>query len=318
MSPEMGYSQDNKVASIFDMDMLRLKKMEKARIALMDKTVKVQLCHWVRDPSAGEGDRKGRYVVCLGDYATVMRDGADPTRCPACRIAEPGQDSLVSVARRRFVTHIARYRTNAKGQVLAPISLALQGWIFSDDKYNMLADRTAEHGDLRKHDITLTCTAEQYQKFDMDVSPKLLFAGDEAAKTQYMELQKARSQELERLLGAPMKYEALETFLGKATPVIGEEEVAQTAEEAVAEVTAELETEVVGEAVEPLTAEAGAEEVPTEAVEEKPAVKPAAKPVSKPAVAAKPVTKPAAQAVKPAAKPAAKEAPIDLDKLLDS
>lgn len=129
--PELPYEQQYKTTTVFDMDTLRLKKEEKARIALMDKTAKVQLCHWIRDPHAGEGDRKGRYVVCLGDYATVMQNGADIQRCPACRVAEPVQDALVSVARRRFVTHVARYRTNAKGQVLVPISIALQAWIFS-------------------------------------------------------------------------------------------------------------------------------------------------------------------------------------------
>jgi len=151
---------------------------------------------------------------------TKQRKAESPQTCPACKAASPGRDVAVSTPRRRFALHIARYRTNQAGQAITPLSLAMQIWVFSDDKFNKLVDRYAEHGDLRRRDLVITCTAEQYQTFDIDVSVKMLAATDDASKAQYRECKSQMSNDIERLLATPTSYEALERLLGNATPDI--------------------------------------------------------------------------------------------------
>ena len=232
---ELGFDNPSfKSASIFDMDQLRLEKDEKARIAIIDEKAKMELVHWI------DAEPRGRYYVCLGDYQTVQSQSSDPDRCPACSVAEPGRGVLVSMPRRRFVLNVARYRTNSKGAILNPLSLALQAWVFSDDKYNKLVDRHQEHGDLRRHDITLTCTAKQYQSYDIDVSPKLMLQEDEGGLSQYKQLRKETNPDVSRLLGTTLSYERLEALVSDAAPPITEEEQAKETATIVEDVMAEL------------------------------------------------------------------------------
>jgi hypothetical protein len=232
---ELGFDNPSfKSSSIFDMDQLRLEKDERARIAIIDEKAKMELVHWIN------GDPRGRYYVCLGDYQTVQSQTSDPDRCPACSVAEPGRDTVVSMPRRRFVLNVARYRTNSKGQVLNPLSLALQAWVFSDDKYNKLVDRHQEHGDLRRHDITLTCTAKQYQSYDIDVSPKLLLQEEAGGLEQYKQLRKETNADVSRLLGTTLSYERLEALVSDSTPPMTEAEQAKETAGIVEDVMAEL------------------------------------------------------------------------------
>ena len=229
--PEVGFEPENKSTSIFDMDKLSLKKDEKARLVLMDEKARGQTVHYV---VTGSGDNeRGRYYVCLGDPAAVKQQGADTERCPACRAAETGTD-IVRPAQRRFVMNIGRYRTNAKGEPTKPLSLALQVWVFNNDKFNKLVDRRQEHkdapcptcqGDLRKHDFIITCTGQQYQNMDIDISPAMLLAKDQGAIEQYKEIQTQRHPDLERLLGETVNFESMDRLINAATPGIGEEDV---------------------------------------------------------------------------------------------
>lgn len=259
--PEMDYSQENKSQSVFDMDMLRLKdKGEKARIAIMDSKTRMLVCHYVATIGA-DGKRTGRFYACLGKYETVMKDGIDPAKCPACKVAEPGRDVAVSIPRRRFAVHIARYRTNSKGQVMQPVSLGLEVWVFGDDKFNKLVDRAEEHGDLRKKDIVLTCTAPNYQQFDIDVSPKLLLGEHPQAIEQYTAMKEKRTNDVERLIGQVLTYEQLEALTTEATPAITDDEIAEAGETTLAEVIEELEIDTA-----PIVEEE--EEVPVTTLEE--------------------------------------------------
>ena len=234
--PQIPYSEKNKSLSVFDMDQLKLRKGEKARIALMDENAVYQWSHWVNNPSAQDGGSKGGYYVCLGDNKKLLEDGAAPEVCPLCRVAEPSRDGMVSFPKRRFATHVARYRTNNLGQIMLPMALYLQVWLFGDDKYNALTDRSTEHGDLRKRDIVLTCTIEPYQKFDMDVSPKLNLVSDLSAKAQYLEIKKQHSKELERLLGRSITKENMEKMVSQAMPsIISDTDISANVDDVLAE-----------------------------------------------------------------------------------
>ena len=232
--PELDFDSKNKTTSVFDIDQVRLTKDEKARIAILDEKAKMEFAHYIM-----EGER-GRSYVCLGDYATVLENQTDPDRCPACRQAEPGRDKAVSMPRRRFVVHVGRYRTNSKGVLVNPISMDLQAWVFGDDKYNKLIDRYEVHGDLRKHDLVLTCTTQQYQNYDIDVHPDLTAAKDENVKEQYKALQGRRNADIDRLLGRKIPYERMEALVSEALPTMTEAEIQVQTEAAIKDVMSDL------------------------------------------------------------------------------
>lgn len=245
--PEIPFDQEHKSTSIFDTDQLRLDANEKARILIMDQNAKMQWVHYILtgDEDRATGRRMGRYYVCLGDGTLLgSKDGpgVDVERCPACKIAEPGRDVFCGIPRCRFVVNIARYRTNLKGQIVKPISLALNAWVFAQEKYNMLADRAEEHGDLRRHDIIVTCTSKQYQKFDMDVAAQTAMQTDTAARGQYKELQAQRSPEIELLIAQPLSYDALERLLGDATPTITDDDFATESKQAISDIMDEIDS----------------------------------------------------------------------------
>lgn len=223
----------NKSTSVFDLDKVTLKKDEKARLVVLDERPDGEIVHYVTT-GTGENERF-RYYVCLGDRDIVKKQGNDPERCPACKAAESGFDAVRS-AQRRFAFNVARYRTNAKGEPTTPLSLAHQIWVISNDKYNQIVDTKKEHedapcaqckGDPRKHDMVVTCTAQQYQNMKIDFSPAMLLAKDPSAIAQYKDLQgsKATEAELDRLLGERISFEAMERIINGATPSIGEDEV---------------------------------------------------------------------------------------------
>jgi hypothetical protein len=219
---DIGFNSKYKSASLFDIDQLRLQRDEKARILIIDEKVRMVLAHYIRSgESDDKGSQRGKYYACLGDYDRVMADTKDPSSCPACRVAEAGRDVPVSLPRRRFVLNIARYRTNSKGAVSVPVSLAHELWIFGDDKFNKLVDRAEEHGDLRARDLIVTCVAQQYQNYDIDVSAKVIAKQDKNAMEQYRDIKAKRPADVERLLATPFTYEQLEALVSDATPEIG-------------------------------------------------------------------------------------------------
>jgi hypothetical protein len=240
---DLDFSAKHKAASLFDIDQLRLEKDERARILIMDQKVKMVPAHYIRSGEVtSEGYQRGRYYACLGDYERVMADGKDPDKCPACRVADATRDSTVSMPRRRFVLNIVRYRTNSRGQLATPISLAHELWVFGDDKFNRLVDRAEEHGDLRTHDLLLTCTAKQYQNYDIDVGAKAMVQSSPEAAAQYKELKSKRPADVERILANVITYEAMERLVADATPQIAMDLADDTS--SIADVASVLDDEV--------------------------------------------------------------------------
>jgi len=99
-----------------------------------------------------------------------MRELSDPGKCIACKFATEGRDVPVSIPQRHFVTHILRYTTSNKGELLKPLSFKIQAWSFSNDKFNMLTERQKNHGKLRGKDLIITCTEKNWQRYDIDVA----------------------------------------------------------------------------------------------------------------------------------------------------
>jgi hypothetical protein len=162
MSPsQVPYDDAHKVSTVYDMEMFKnLEKGEVARICVLDDQAYMALRHYVKDTG---------YYECHGDYETVMRELSDPSKCYACKYAQDGRDVPVSMPMRHFVSHILRYTTNNKGELLKPLSFKIQAWSFSNDKFNMLTERQKNHGKLRGKDLIITCTEKNWQRYDIDI-----------------------------------------------------------------------------------------------------------------------------------------------------
>jgi len=231
--PKFELDPKNRSTSIFDIDRLNLRKDEKARIIILDESPSYEYTHYIMDGTFRDnGSPNGSSYICLGDPATVQKERVDQERCPACNVADASDGSMVKMARRRFVYNVARYRTNARGGVIKPISLQHFVWLFGDDKINKILDRKEEHGDLRVKDIILTCTAQQYQNMDMDVSGELTIKDDKGAIEQLKEIRGSLplDSDSERLLGKKISFDDMEKLIGQSGSV-GDEEVAASVAE---------------------------------------------------------------------------------------
>jgi hypothetical protein len=209
MAKPMSYDQSNKVSTVFDMEQFKgLEKGEKRRICMLDKEPICAVVHWVTDTG---------YCECLGDYEIVSKGEVDEN-CPACKHATQGRESAVSMPTRRFVTHIFEYITNNKGTVIPPTNFRVKAWVYGNDKFGVLSDRTSEHGDLRQKDLIITCQGKDYQKYDIDVSTKGCFwmASPELKERAKFLFKAEHRQDIGRLLGKTLNKQELTVAVSKA------------------------------------------------------------------------------------------------------
>lgn len=189
----VGLDPAQKSHSVYDTENFKLKKDEKARVLLIEQEFDVEFVHWV--------DEFG-YAICQGDYTTLMKEGTD-SRCKFCQVADA--NGAVKKARRKFVTLVVVYRTNSKGQVLTPISVDVQPWVFGDDKFNDLLAKKEQWQDLRQHDLGIECLGEQYQKMRIDVLPDAVWLKDDETKAlvaaAFKESKAMYAKDLRMLLG---------------------------------------------------------------------------------------------------------------------
>jgi hypothetical protein len=189
---KVSLTSDQKSHSIFDTETFKMKTGQKTRILLLSDEFEVEWVHWVDDFG---------YAICQGDYKTMMKEGND-AHCKFCQVADKGG---VKRARRKFVTLLVVYRTNSKGQVLTPVSVDVQPWVFGDDKFNDLLSKKEQWGDLRQHDLGVECLGEQYQKMSIGVLPDAIWLQNDEVKalvaTSFKESQAMYGKDLRMLLG---------------------------------------------------------------------------------------------------------------------
>ena len=208
---KVGLTQDQKSHSIFDTENFKLKKDEKARIVILDEEFDVEFVHWVDDFG---------YAICAGDYNLLLKEGADTQHCKFCANANP--DGAIKSARRKFVTLIVIYRTNSKGQVLTPITVDVNPWVFGDDKFNDLLGKKEAWGDLKDHDLMIECLGEQYQKMRIDVMPEAVWKTDKDTAAfvaaAFKDAKSMYGKDLRMLLGRDVSDpEKLAEVIGNAT-----------------------------------------------------------------------------------------------------
>jgi hypothetical protein len=202
MAPVIDFDPDNKVATNnYDFPKLKLKNGERARIVLLENPV-VEYVHTLRKPQIINGipqmvtatrkdgteyqDYKRDFLtraLCMGDYATLTKDGADPEQCPMCAMAKEHPD-WVPNPQRRYALNVVRYKTKGSTwDLITPFSIEILVWSFTDKVFNQIIDFKAEWGDLRGHDLNLgPCENETFQKFDIAVASKAAWAEDDARK----------------------------------------------------------------------------------------------------------------------------------------
>jgi len=199
--PVIDFDQSNKVATTnFDYPKLKLKNGERARIVLLESP-SVEYVHTLQKPQIINGvpqmvtekrkdgteyqDYKKDFMarpLCLGDFATLQKDGADPTNCPICALAKEHPD-WVKNPQRRYAMHVIKYKTKTDGTLQTPYSVEVVVWSFTDRIFNQIIDFKEEWGDLRSHDLLLgPCENETFQKFEINVGAKAAWLEDDSRK----------------------------------------------------------------------------------------------------------------------------------------
>lgn len=208
-SRRLAFSADNRLASVFDIPRLTLKKGERARIAMLENDASFMLRHWV----GGIG-----YIECRGEFEKIRDVGADPAACPLCKIASPIRDSACSMPKRSFCAPIMQYLTDSRLQPTVPIAAQMKLWVFGEDKFGVLCNRADERGDLRQYDIIISCQEEQYQRFDIDIAQTAFWLKDEETRSRIAELykqEKPSEADLLRVLGRSLEAEQIVDIVGR-------------------------------------------------------------------------------------------------------
>lgn len=210
--PKALLTRDSMLPTVFDMDKFKLAKGEIARIVVIETEFEYDWRHFV--------DKTG-YFICLGVETVLKENGSDPN-CPFCRGSL--KSAFISPSRRNFATHIVRYSTNSKGDLLKPFSVRIELWQMGDDKYNSLVRKKEEWKDLRQRDIKVTCVGEQYQKMEFDICAEALWLTNDQVKTYVVQAYKdGRCPDLGPIIGRKVQLSTAEDTVNK---VVGQAPVA--------------------------------------------------------------------------------------------
>jgi hypothetical protein len=219
--PEIDFDPKFKKTSseALEFDRLKLKKDEKARIALLERPTFAYV-HTLRAPKIANGravkvekkTRKGdTYVdydmdfvgrpLCLGDLGILADKGVDPDNCPACKRSTATDE--ITPPDRRFAMNVIRYAMRANGQLVQPFACSCVVWSFTEGIYNRLVDIAQEHGALVGRDLLLgPCTDEGYQKYEIQAGSQALWQqSEQLTKLVRDTFEQNRVAELERACG---------------------------------------------------------------------------------------------------------------------
>lgn len=199
--PEIDYGKENAKVSKVNYDYPKLsglKKDEKARILLIEKSPVFEWVHELKRPKIIDGVPQMETAkrrdnseyqkhtmeflsrpVCTGDAGVLDEDGIDPKGCLMCALASRNPDAAAPPAR-RFATHVLRYATKGgTHSILMPFSVELLVWSFTERVFAQISDFKEEWGDLRAHDLLIECKNQQFQNYEINVAAKAEFMEDE-------------------------------------------------------------------------------------------------------------------------------------------
>jgi hypothetical protein len=217
--PQIDFAPEHKKATEQDIDRLKLKNAERARIVCLEKPTYAWV-HTLRAPKIINGkavmiskERKsgdsyqdfdldfiGR-PLCLGDYGIITDKGVDATNCPACAASRNSDE--VGPPERRFAMNVVRYGLARDGALVSPFACTCVVWGFTEGLYNKLVDIATEHGSIIGRDLVLgPCTNEGFQKYEIMPAGKNAWQLDDNIKRIVQETFTAnRLEDLERACG---------------------------------------------------------------------------------------------------------------------
>lgn len=163
------------------------------RILLID-TVAVMVKQHYHRPSR-------KYIRCIKDTNNGY--------CPACdALGAPSQS---------FASNVIVYETTSDGQPVLDNNghpkFHVAMWKFGADKFCLLRDLRKEWGDLRKHDLVISCSDEQFQRLTIVPSPTALWLQDQAFQNIVVEAYKRDKYDLEKLMGKQLSASDISAIL---------------------------------------------------------------------------------------------------------
>ena len=200
--------------SVFDMPKLESKiKGERKRVYLPDPNeIRAAYVHAIGGQSAAAGPGHpvpawGGNWMCQGD-PNILKDSnpfSDPTNCSLCRRVQQG-DIMVGKCKRKFITQLVVYNTAPTGQLLQPFGIQIMAFQFADKLYKALVDAQNDWGDLKAHDLMLTCDEPSFKSWLVAVAPEVAMMMDPSYTqlvTQTWQAQARPGADLELILGRP-------------------------------------------------------------------------------------------------------------------
>lgn len=189
------------------------KKDKIDRICIMDKEAEMELIHYV-----------GGYVKCTA-YKLIQKGEAIPNTNPPIPADKPkivkclpclfcnhtGKDP-----EERYGANIIVYSTDRDGMPLNPMTFDLTWWSFSSGKFRQLRTMKQNYGDLRGHDLVITCTNDTYQHLEIQCMPDAWWLKNEPFKAMVVAEYATRKRDLSKLLGDYYPLERQDEYIARA------------------------------------------------------------------------------------------------------
>jgi hypothetical protein len=154
-------SLDDDTVSSGDFVFYKGRKNVVDRIAMLNpKNMKSARSHY----QEGKG-----YFLCHSKFELVGGQEVCSVPAPCCQQLEE--------SKKRFAALILQYTLGPDGKLINPLSYTFKLWRISDDKFVQLRDIHKEFP-LDKHDLTIRCTEEQYQKLTIQASATSILANE--------------------------------------------------------------------------------------------------------------------------------------------
>lgn len=138
------------------------------------------------------------------DFGYVKCTKDSPLGCAWCKQGKDADD--------RFASFIILYNTNEQGMPYEPLTFRIEPWAYGADKFGSLRVIKNNFGDLREHDLLITCTDHKYQKMTIQGLPQAWWTQNETFKKAVVEAYNKKKQEFD-LLTKVAKYIAPEEQL---------------------------------------------------------------------------------------------------------
>jgi hypothetical protein len=154
------------------------------RILLIDTAAVMVKQHYHR-PSR-------KYIRCIKDTNNGY--------CPACdAIGQPTQS---------FASNVIVFETTPDGTPIRDANgfpkFKVAIWKFGADKFVLLRDLRKEWGDLRKHDLVVSCSDAQFQRLTIVPAASALWLSDQTFQNMVVETYKRDKYDLDKLMGKLM------------------------------------------------------------------------------------------------------------------